>query len=368
MPAKSKKATETKTPWYKAQISFGRVSVVDVVMMAKHLSVMLESGLTVPEALQISRDQAPGTLRKVLKRVVKRVQGGSSFGDAVALEPRVFTPIFVSAIRVGENSGTLSENLSRLAKQMERSLELRRSIQSAMLYPVVVLSAATILGLGIATFVLPQIVSVFASLRVELPWTTRVLLFLAEFFDQYGLIFTPAFIGTMVFLVWFLRRSFFRPFMHRLMLRLPVIGTFAHTINRARFCRTMGTLLESGTPIQEALGVTVNIIPNYVYAQSVKKVYKRVGSGDEFSEILERFPNLYPPVIQRMVSVGERSGNLGSTLMYLAEFYEDRSQNLSKNLSSLLEPILLIVIGLVIGVIAVSILTPIYSITSSVNI
>lgn len=348
-------------------ISFG-TSVVDLVMLTKYLAVMLEAGLAMPEALDTIVEQSSGSLKNVLVRVRKRVEGGSSLGDALALEPRTFSPVFVSAVVVGESSGTLEQNLKRLAEQMDKDLQLRRRIQSASLYPVIILSVATILGLGIATFVLPEIVSVFGTLNTELPVTTKILLWIAEVFDQYGVWISIGIIVAIFGMIVLLRQKFMRPLTHRALLSLPGIKTFTHDINRARFCRTLGTLLESGTPITEAFKITEVVLGNVVYKKSINGMRKEVAKGAALAEVLQKHPGLYPKMIVRMTAVGQESGNLGTTFSYLATFYEERVDALSKNLSSIIEPVLLIVIGLIVGLIAVSVITPIYSITSSITI
>ncbi|MFH1632231.1 MAG: type II secretion system F family protein [bacterium] len=355
-------------PWYRREIQIGRVKVVDLVMLTKHFSVMLDAGLSVPESLSVLAEQSTGRLKQVMDRVVGRVEGGEDLGAAMEREPKVFSTVYISAVKIGEGSGTLSENLKRLSDQMDKDYVLRRNIQSAMLYPIVVLSAALVIGLGVATFVLPQIVGVFRSLRVDLPVSTRALIFVAEVFGDYGLILAPAIIIGIVVAIWMTRRPFLRPLIHRITLKLPIIGSFVHLINRAQFCRTLGTLLESGTPIQESLEITSLVMGNFVYRKSAKEMLERIGEGADFSEIVSSYPDLYPVIIHRMIAVGERSGNLGKTLEYLAAFFEDRVMALSKNISSVIEPILLLVIGLVVGLVAISILTPIYSITGSLQI
>lgn len=349
------------------EISIG-TSVVDLVMLTKHLSVMLAAGMTVPEALDTIVEQANGPLKRTLKRVYERVQAGSSLGDALAMEPKTFSPVFVSAAVVGENSGTLAKNLKRLATQMDKDLQLRRQIQSASLYPAIILSAAVVLGLGIATFVLPKITSVFASLNTELPFTTRALLWIAKIFDHYGVVLSIAILAGIALFVFLVRQKFMYPITHRIMLSTPAVKGFVHDINRARFCRTLGTLLESGTPITDALAITRNVIPNVIYKKSIKQMRKDIGSGEKFSDLIQVHEKLYPKMITRMAAVGEESGSLGSTLTYLASYYEDRVNAMSKNLASVIEPVLLIGIGLIVALIAISVITPIYSITSSIEI
>lgn len=357
-----------KQKWYQAEINIGRVPVVDVVMMTKHFSVMLNAGLTVPESLEVLVEQSGGRMRSALARVLKRVGRGSSLGAAVAMEPKVFSSVYASAIMIGESSGTLSENLLKLAEQMEKDLALRRNVQAALLYPTIVLTAATVLALAVATFVLPQIVGIFSSLRVELPITTRILIWIAELFADYGYWISGSVIALAVFSVWFFRQKFMRPSVHRIVLRIPILGRFMHATSRARFCRTIGTLLESGTPIEEALEIAARVSPNYVYRSAAENVRKKIGSGSNFADILAKYPKLFPKIVVRMASVGEESGSLGPTMIYLADYYEETVQNISKNLSTLIEPILLISIGLVVGLLAISILTPIYSITSNIQI
>ena len=350
------------------QVSLGGTSVVDLVMLTKHLSVMLSAGMNIPEALDIIVEQANGSLKRVLNRVYRRVKGGSSFGDALIKEPKTFSPVFVSASVIGESSGTLAQNLERLAIQMEKDLELRRQIQSASLYPLIIFSAAMLLGLGIATFVLPNIISVFSSLGTELPATTQVIIWMSEIFGQHGVWLSPLIVVVLIASLITLKQKFLHPITHRVMLLAPGIKTFTHNINRARFCRTLGTLLESGTPIQEALEITEEVVSNVVYKSSVKHMVEDIGSGESLGDIIKDFDRLYPKMITRMVAVGEESGGLGKTLMYLADYYEEQVYSMSKNLGSIIEPVLLIVIGLVIAVLAVSVISPIYSITSSVVI
>ncbi|MFH1711949.1 MAG: type II secretion system F family protein [Patescibacteria group bacterium] len=372
--AKKKAVTKTaettkkiKTPWYKTDLTLGRVPTVDIVLMAKHLSVMLDAGVTVPEALDVLVNQSTGTLKRVMRRIAKRVDSGDALAEALAAEPKVFSPVFVSAVLIGENSGTLGENLTRLSTQMEKDLTVRRNIQAAMVYPIVVMTITLVLGFAVATFVLPQLVTVFRSLRVELPLSTRILMWIAEIFGDYGTWITFGTFGLIVFMLWFVRQPFMRPIVHRFVLRIPLFGGFVHDINRARFCRTLGTLLESGTPIEESLQIASDATSNVVYKRSVMQMKKEVASGENFFELIRKHPYLYPPIVQRMVAVGERSGSLGDTLNYLASFYEERVEITAKNISSLVEPIMLVFIGGMVAMLAIAILTPIYSILGGVK-
>ncbi len=358
---------EQKLPWYKRDISLFPVSMVDIVTMTQNLSVMLEAGLTVPESLDVLSEQSTGKLKAILTKVNAQVQAGGMLGDALEKEYKTFGPIFISSVRVGEGSGTLAENLTHIANQMEQDLEVRRNIQGAMLYPSIVIVATILLGLALATFVLPQMTSIFKSLDVELPWSTRTLIFTADLFQKHGAIVTPSVIGGIILFIYFIRRRFMQPVVHRIMLFLPGLKTFVHELNRARFCRAIGTMLNSGIPIQEALGIIVDAMPNYVYRKSVAKMHKAIETGESFSEIVEKFPKLYPKMVQRMIAVGERSGGMADSLLYLARFYEQKVSIKAKSISTIIEPLLLIGIGLGVAFVALSIFTPIYSVTEGIT-
>jgi type II secretory pathway component PulF len=341
--------------------------MVDIVTMTQNLSVMLEAGLTVPESLDVLAEQSTGKLKAVLTKVSKEVQAGGMLGDALEKEYKTFGPIFISSVRVGEGSGTLAENLTHVANQMENDLEVRRNIQGAMLYPSIVIIATILLGLALATFVLPQMTSIFKSLNVELPWSTRLLIQVADLFQKHGAIVTPSVIGGLVLFIYFLRRRFMQPVVHRVVLLLPGLRTFVHELNRARFCRAIGTMLNSGIPIQEALDIIADAMPNYVYRKSVAQMHRAIETGESFSDIIEQFPKLYPKMVQRMIAVGERSGGLADSLLYLARFYEQKVEIKAKSISTIIEPLLLIGIGLGVAFVALSIFTPIYSVTEGIT-
>lgn len=355
-------------PWYKKDITLGGVKQEDVVTVTKNLSVMLEAGLTVPEALSVLSDQTTGTIKKTLSGVCKKVEGGDSMAEAMSHYPKVFSPLFMSSVEIGENSGTLSQNLTHLAKQVERSLEIRRNVQGAMLYPMVVMSITIILGLALATFVLPQMSSIFTSLHVELPWPTRVMIWFAEVFQEHGHWLSPIIVVAMILGGIGLRQPIMRPFVDKVLLHTPLIKQFLHNINRAQFCRSMGTMLQNGLPIQEALIIGAKVLPNTQYRSSVKHMAQHIASGQGLAEIMEAYPRYYPKMVRRMVAVGERSGSLGSSLIFLAKFYEDKVAIQAKNMSTIIEPLLLIVIGLAVGFLAISIFTPIYSVTSGLTL
>lgn len=348
-------------------ISFGSVNLTDKALFAKHLSVMIKSGLTVNESLTIIYSSAKGKFKKILKGVLRSIQSGHSLGESFERYPKVFSGLFVSATKSGEASGSLEENLENLAEQLEKEKELMSKIKGALLYPVVVLIAAFFLGLGMTFFILPKITPLFEGLKMDLPFTTRVLISFSHFVQAHTWSLLFGIIGFVLFNIWLLRKKFMEPLIHWLSLNTPVIKDISKNTNLSRFCRSLGTLLKSGLNIDEALVITADSMNNYYFRRSLKKVSKSIAGGTKISENLKQYDNLYPLMVISMVRVGEESGRLEETLLYLANFYELEVDNATKTLTTAIEPILLVVIGFVVGFLALSIITPIYGITSGIQ-
>jgi len=350
-----------------SDISIGGVSLTQKAIFAKHLSVMLKAGITISEALEIIIESTTGKFKKIIAGVLKSVESGQNFSDSLAQYPKVFSGIFRSATFVGEKSGTLYENLESISMQLGKEREMRSKVANAMLYPIVVLVAAFFLGLVIAFVVLPKITPLFLGLKVKLPLSTRVLIWISGVIENYGIII---FIGTIFFIiliVWLCRQKFSHRFTHWLLLKLPLIKNITRNVNLARFCRTLGMLLQSGLNVDEAIKATGESLDNYYFKESIKNIYEEIGKGTTISANLKAYKNLYPVMLVRMIMVGEKSGKLEDSLFYLANFYENEVDNETKSLSTSIEPVLLITIGLVVGFLALSIITPIYSITSGIK-
>ena len=348
-------------------INIGGTSLRDKALLAKHMAVMQQSGLTIMESLTIIGESTKGKMKKVINGVKKSVESGNSLSSSFARYPKVFSGIFVSSVYAGETSGTLSENLKNLADQLQKEKELTSKVKGAMLYPAVVLFAAFVLGMAMSFFVLPKITPLFEGLKTELPITTRGLIAFSHFINDHG---TALFAGIIIFivaLIWIVKQKFSHPVTHWLALKVPIIKKIVYNTNLARFSRTLGMLLQSGLNIDEALDVTQKTVNNYYYKKALAEVRDRVSKGTKLADNLDHYRKLFPKMTSRMIMVGEQSGKLEDTLMYLAGFYEVEVDNSTKSLSTAIEPILLLLIGLVVGFLALSIITPIYNITGNIN-
>ncbi len=362
MLPKGKKAK--KNPF---DISLGGVSLSTRTLLARHLAIMLKSGLSLTEALHIVQDSAHGTLKSILENVSRSVTAGRSFADALSDYKKVFSGLFVSAVRAGEVSGTLETNLEHLALQLEKDRAVISKVKGALVYPIIVLVATLVLGLVIAFFVLPQITPLFMGLRMDLPITTQWLIAFSKLVERSGTTLLFGIVGGILFLFWFVKRPFIRPVTHWFFLRIPIVKQITQAANLARFSRTLGMLLKSGLRIDEALEIMKQTLENFYYKSAMHELGIRVTKGSTLHEILNQYPILFPSVLVHMVRVGEESGKLEDTLLYLGEYYEAEVDSSTKTLSTVIEPALLIFIGLAVGFLALSIITPIYSITGGVR-
>lgn len=348
-------------------ITLGGVSLGQRALLARHLAIMLKSGLSLTESLAIAKDSVKGTLKAILDDVSRSVTSGRSFADALADYTKHFSGLFISAVRAGEVSGTLDINLEYLAAQLEKDRAIASKIKGAMIYPIIVLIATFGLGLVIAFFVLPQIVPLFIGMKADLPVTTRMLIAFSGVVQNHGQTLLVGIAAFIIFIFWLLRRPFIKPLTHGLLLRLPIIKPITQATNLARFSRTLGMLLKSGLRIDEALEIMKKTLNNIYYKKAMDELGLRVTKGSSLHEILEHHPHLFPMVLVHMIRVGEESGKLDETLLYLGDYYETEVDNATKALSTIIEPLLLIFIGLAVGFLALSIITPIYSITGGVK-
>jgi type IV pilus assembly protein PilC len=344
------------------------IKLLDKITFIKNLSVMIRAGLPVSRSLRILTAQTPNPrFAKVIADISKQLEGGTSLADAMSKHPKVFSGIFVSMVRVGEVSGNLEQNLGYLADQMQRDYDLMSKAKGALTYPIVIMVALGIVGFLMFTMVLPKLTSTFIDLKVELPFMTRVVIGMVNIFAHYGFFVLAAFIGGIFgFLTW--RKSDSgKKVIHKVVLYLPVFAPIVVKINLARFLRVLSSLIKSGMSIVEALEVAANVVGNIYYKKVIMDAASKVKIGSPLTTAFKKNPKLFSNLVVQMMEVGEESGTTDAVLSEVASFYEAEVDQTMKNLSSILEPVIMMVIGTVVGFLAVALITPIYSITQSIN-
>lgn len=357
---------KTKTTNSKAEFTLGRVKLVDKMVFAKHLAIMIKAGMPIDEGLETLMSQSSAPMSAKIKVILTNVRQGNSLSSALRKIPNVFDSMFVNMVMAGEAGGKLEQNLEIVATQQAKNYTLRSKIKAAMMYPTVVFFA--ILGLigVISAFVLPKLLGFFTTLHAKLPISTRILLASSEFLVKYRLSILIAIIILVVTIKIMGKFAKTRLIIHQIILKIPIFGKISRNLNLAIFCRSLSSLLNSGVTIDQSLHIVADTVTNDVYKQRISVVYHQVLQGLAMSEILAR-DKYFPILLSRMSRVGERSGKLSETLDYLADFYETEVDNVTKNLSTMLEPALLVFIGLVVGFVAMSIINPIYELTSKVG-
>lgn len=346
-----------------------RISFLDKILFAKHLALMIKAGLPLRDSVVTIQEQSKSKkFKKVLDNVIKSIDNGQTLAVSLSRHPRVFGSLYVNMIRVGEESGTLEGNLRHLALQLEKSHELREKVKAAMLYPLIVLTAVIVLSAALVFFVLPKILPIFKTFDIELPLATRVLIRFTEITQNYGLFIFIGSIALVVILFLVSRIRKVKFLIHKITLKLPIIGSISQELNISHFSRTLGVLLESGVPVVSALDITQATLGNLVYQKELEEIAEQVKKGKPISDYLAKRGTVFPLMVSRMVGIGERTGSLEEVLLYLGNFYEAEVDRSTKSLSTILEPILLLIVGAAVGFIALAIITPIYEITRGLHI
>lgn len=344
---------------------FMRVKLPQKIFFAENLRVMIKAGLSLTEAL---RTLALQTEQKGFKNVILDIKGdvekGQSLSQALSKHARLFEPIFINMIAAGEVSGTLEKTLEQLTTQMRKDYDLISKVKGAMTYPLVVLSATVLIGIGMMIFVIPQILSIFDEMgNTELPLPTRILIAVTDFFKHdwpFALVGAVLLIGGFL---WAIKRPLGMRIWHRILLGMPIIGPIIKKINLARFTRTLSSLMRTDIAIVQALAITADIVRNVYYHDACLAMAEAVKKGETMSQVLERSPKLFPPLVVQMVAVGERAGTIDVMLEEIADFYEKQVDQIMGNLSSIIEPLLIIFLGAAVGGIALAIITPIYALS-----
>ncbi|MBI3572228.1 type II secretion system F family protein [Candidatus Kaiserbacteria bacterium] len=353
-------------PWLTMSIGSG-VKKRAIVTMAKNLSAMLSAGLSLSRALSVIERQSPSKrLKTISAGLGEAVKRGSSLHDALSAYPAVFSGLFVAMAKAGEESGTLANALSVVGLQMERSEELRRKIKGAMIYPSIVVTAIVIVGILMLVYVVPTLTKTFTELGVAVPLTTQLIVAASNFMVANALFVLTGLVFLILGGAIFFRSRTGSALVLWSALRLPVIGELVRETYTARAARTLSSLLSSGVPVLEALGITREVVRAGSFARVIEEAQARVKKGEPLSAAFMEHPKLYPLLMSDMLAVGEETGKLAEMLKQIAEFYEGDVAEKTKDLSTVIEPVLMLLIGAVVGVFAVSMIAPIYSLSSAI--
>jgi len=351
----------------KGKTGGGKVALQDLVIFTRQLATMVDAGLAMVQSLQALAEQTTNkVMRDVIKDVCARVEAGDSFSEALVKHPKVFNKLYVCMVAAGEKGGLLAEILSRLATYLENAARLRRKVKSSMMYPVVV----TVVAIGITIFLLVKVVPVFGeifeSFGAKLPAPTQFLISLSNVVKKYFLFLIIAGGGLVYGWLYFIKTKSGREFWDGRRIKLPIFGHIAHKICLARFTRTFASLIRSGVPILEVMGIVSNTCGNVIMSKAIKVATTDIERGENISTALGKHP-IFPSMIVRMITAGEQTGKIDSMLERISDFLDEEIETILSGLTALIEPILIVFLGVVVGGIVICMFLPIFKMSDIIN-
>ena len=343
-----------------------KVKSSELVIFSRQLATMVDAGLPLVQSLDALEEQIENpSFKSVVKDLIDSIESGSSFSDALATHPKVFSNLFVNMVKAGESSGTLSEILDRVAAYLEASAALKRKVKSAMMYPLIVSSMALIITMVLLLKVIPVFAGIYESFDSALPAPTQVLLTTSNIMRRYFLIIFAAAVVGVIALVQYIKTEGGRFKFDKFKFTLPIFGDLMRKIAVSRFTRTLGVLVRSGVPILSALDIVARTADNKLVERAVFGAIDDIKKGENISDPLAA-SKVFPPMVTRMISVGERSGKLEVMLTKISDFYDDQVNSTVAGLTSMIEPLLIAFLGVVIGGIVICMFLPIFRLSTIV--
>lgn len=344
-----------------------RINLKDISVFSRQFATMINSGLSLLRSLNILAAQTENkALSNIIREVAKDVEAGLSLSDAMARHPKAFNDLYIAMVRAGEVGGVLDTVLLQLATTIEKQVELRQRVKSAMTYPVAVLGLVLLILTAMLLFVVPTFETLYVDLDSELPAPTKLLLAISRGFST----FFPVLIGGVLVLVFAVRRwgktESGRRIIDAAKLKAPIFGGLVHKTALARFSRTLESLLKAGVPILESLDITTQTVGNAVVADAIRQVQDSVRQGEPIAKELVA-QGIFPPMVSQMMAVGEETGALDEMLGKIGEFYEQEIEALVDALTSLLEPLLIVVLGGAVGGMVVALYMPMFNIVNLIE-
>ncbi|MCD4779235.1 MAG: type II secretion system F family protein [Candidatus Omnitrophica bacterium] len=339
---------------------FKKVSQQDIVLMTRQISRMIKSGLPLTAVLSsIVKQSDNPLLMETMKTVLKDVEGGSTFSEALRKHPKRFNQLYCSMVQVGETGGIINQSLDRLVILNSKDLEMRMALRSAMIYPSILITVSIAVLTGIVIYIIPKFIGIFEAHEIELPLATQILLFISSVMQHYWFVIIAVITGGVFYGKSYLQGKGKYSF-HKMLISVPIWGKFYVKVIIARFSRVLGALVKSGVPFLQALTVTENVLGNVYFCEVVRDIRASVSSGQSLTEPMQT-SRLFPAMVIQMISAGEKSGHLDSMLVDIAEFYEQEIDYFLKNITTILEPLMLIIMGGIVMFIALAVLLPIFN-------
>ena len=344
-----------------------RIKRKEITAFTREMAALLGAAIPIPQALDgLGEEEENLALREVVLKLSDSVRKGAAFSAALEEHPRLFSKLYVSMVRVGEEAGVLQKVMADLAELLEHEDEVRNEVISAVAYPVFVLGFGVLTITVLLTVVLPRLFSMLQEMSQSLPLPTLILLKISAFLHRHWLWIVPGLAGSLAGLRWYIRSARGAEVWDRLKLRLPVMGSVFRAAALSRFARTLGTLVKSGVSLLPALKIVENTIGNRVLAKLISRVGEETRGGDSLAAPLRKL-GVFPKTVVQMIAVGEESGTLDAMLLKVADIEERHMRARTKTLVSLIAPAMILVVGALVGFMVIAILLPIFRMSRAVH-
>ncbi|MGI6637183.1 MAG: type II secretion system F family protein [Minisyncoccales bacterium] len=354
---------EEKTSIYGREIAiFERVTSKDIVLFSRQLAIMFKAGVPIVESLRsIAKQTKKNRFREQINKIGDKVESGNTLSQSLEGYPKLFTPFYIGMVKSGEVSGRLSESLEYLADHLEQEYNFNSKIVASLVYPGFILFVFVAILVLLVVFVVPKLSDIFEGM--DLPLMTRVVLGTGELLVKWWWVPILGISAGVFFFIRFARTEAGKKTIDAVSLRIPIVGEFIKKINLVRIAENISTLIAGGLPIVQALEVTAGVLGSNTYRKIIHETRDGVRRGELMSVTLTKYPDFFPALFLQMVIVGEKTGNVDSSLSNVVNFYQGDIDRSLEGMVKLLEPLMIILIGGMIGLMVISILTPIYQIT-----
>jgi len=342
-------------------------SAKDVLNFTSQLAVMIKAGISIRAGLEAISDQVENVkFKEILMTVKLDVEGGKSFSEALARHPKVFNSLYINMVRASELSGSFGTMLERIADYMSQQIETRSQVRGAMIYPIIISVMAVATTVFLLTFVLPKFVAIFAGKEAALPTPTRIILMISYVVRTYWYVILGTIAGTIWTFLWVISTDWGRYWWDKTKLSIPIFRRMCRCLYITRGLHTMGELVNAGVPMLDTISITANISGNLVFKRMWHQVFVAVKQGKKISSALVR-NKLLPTSVVQMISSGEESGKLAEVLQDISIYYQKELRNVIRAVTAMIEPLMIIIMGVVVGFIAMSIILPVFKLSTLVK-
>lgn len=343
---------------------FNRVSFTELVIITRQLATMVSSGLVLSEAIDILEEQQTNkVLKKALVQVSADIKGGLNLAQALSKCPDIFPHLYINLVKAGEASGKLDSVLLQMADGLEKDREFQSKIRGAMIYPIIVLTMMVGVIIIMMIFVIPKLITLYSQSTVELPLPTKILVASSNMFTNYWWLGLIILVGAFIAINRWKKTPEGGLLFGKLILRTPLVGKIVTNVTLTNFNRTFGLLTSAGIPLLNSIEIVSDLTDNPVFRNALKAINAGVEKGLPFSSLLTA--SMFPKIVSRMIRVGEETGKVDEIFFKLAEYFESESDHMIKNLTVAIEPIVLIILGIGVAFLVISIILPIYKLTTS---